>query len=64
MYYKYNEESAKLNKKAKKLEYDFEDQATTDYFSLRDLLKESGYSLNNISQMAETSINIEIWHKN
>ena len=64
LYYKYNEESAKLSKKAQKLEYDFEDQATTDYFSLRDLLKESGYSLNNTSRMPETSITIEVWHKN
>jgi hypothetical protein len=64
LYYKYNEESAKLNKKAKKLEYDFEDQATTDYYSPRELLKETGYSLNNTSRMGETSITIEIWHKN
>jgi hypothetical protein len=64
LYYKYNEESAKLSKKAQKLEYDFEDQTRTDYYSLIDLLKESGYSLSNTSTMAETSINIEVWHKN
>lgn len=63
LYYKYNEESANIANKVRKLEYDFEDQAITDYYSLRDLLKESGYSLNNTSPMAETSITVEVWHK-
>lgn len=63
LYYKYNEESAKLSKKAQKLEYDFEDQANTDYYSLKKLLKTLGYALNNTSPMAGTSITIEVWHK-
>lgn len=64
LYYKYNEESAKLSKKAQELKYDFEDQANTDYFNLIDLLKESGYSLNNTSRMGDISITTEVWHKN
>lgn len=64
LYYKNNEESAKLSNKVRELEYDFETQATTDYYSLKNLLKKSGYSLNSTSPMAGTSITIEVWHKN
>jgi len=64
LYYKFNEESAKLSNKVRELEYDFEKEASTDYYSLIDLLKKSGYTLNNTSPMAETSITIEVWHKN
>lgn len=63
LYYKHNEEHAKLLNKVYNLEHDFENEASTDYYSLRDLLKKSGYTLNNTSPMAETSITIEIWHK-
>ena len=64
LYYKFNEESAKLSNKVRELEYDFETQAVTDYYSLKKLLKESNYSLNNTNRMGETSITIEVWHKN
>lgn len=63
LYYKHNEEHAKLLNKVYNLEHDFENEASTDYYSLRDLLKKSGYTLNNTSPMAETSITIEVWHK-
>ena len=64
LYYKYNEESAKLSNKVRKLEYDFETQATTDYYSLKKLLKALGYSLSNTNRMGNTSITTELWHKN
>lgn len=64
LYYNHNEKHAKLNKEVYKLEHDFEEQARIDYYSLKNLLKKSGYSLHNTSPMANTSITIEVWHKN
>ena len=64
LYYKHNEEHAKLLNEVYKLEHDFEEQARTDYYSLKNLLKKSGYSLHNTSPMTGTSITIEVWHKN
>lgn len=63
LYYKHNEEHAKLLNKVYKLEHDFENKASTDYYSLIDLLKKSGYSLNSTSPLAKTFITIEVWHK-
>lgn len=42
LYYKHNEEHAKLLNEVYKLEHDFEEQARTDYYSLKNLLKKSG----------------------
>lgn len=64
LYYKFNEESAKLANKVRELEYDFETQATKDYYSLKKLLKTLGFSLSNTNRMGGTSITTEIWHKN
>lgn len=63
LYYEHNEERAKLNNKIYKIKHNFRDKSYTDYYSLKELLKKSGYNLTNSSPKANSSITIEVWHK-
>ena len=46
-----------------KLENDLEARTYEDYSALKRLLNEMGYSLSSESQKGESSITVEVWHK-
>ena len=46
-----------------KIEDDLEARTYEDYSTLKRLLKEMGYSLSSASQKGESSITVEVWHK-
>lgn len=46
-----------------KVRDDLEAQTYEDYITLKHLLKDMGYTLSSASQKGESSITVEVWHK-
>lgn len=46
-----------------KVRDDLEAQTFEDYYTLKHLLKDMGYTLSSVSQKGESSITVEVWHK-
>lgn len=46
-----------------KIEDDLEAQTYEDYSTLKQVLKGMGYTLSSESQKGESSITVEVWHK-